>query len=203
MKKIIAAAAIALSAVAAAGIAAPAFAALQNGASAPDFTAKGMLNGAAFNFKLSDALKKGPVVVYFFPAAYTEGCTVETIQFGENAEAFKAAGATLIGVTTMARMADGSMASAEANIPRLAEFSKQHCADKFPIGAVNTATTQAYDVVLNAQRADYSNRTSFVISPDGKILLSHTDMKPESHITKTLEAVKAWKAAHGAHAGHH
>ena len=78
MKKVIAAAALALSAVAAAGIAAPAFAALQNGASAPEFTAKGMLNGEAFNFKLSDALKKGPVVVYFFPAAYTEGCTVDS-----------------------------------------------------------------------------------------------------------------------------
>jgi peroxiredoxin Q/BCP len=202
MKKIIAAAALALSAVAAAGIAAPAFAALQNGASAPEFTAKGMLNGEAFNFKLSDALKKGPVVVYFFPAAYTEGCTVETIQFGEHADEFKANGATLIGVTTKARLADNTMGDAEANIPRLAEFSKQHCADKFPIGAINTATTQAYDVVLNPQRADWSNRTSFVIAPDGKILLSHTDMKPESHIKETLAAVKAHKAKHASHAGH-
>ena len=202
MKKFIAAAALALSAVAAAGIAAPAFAALQNGAAAPEFTAKGMLNGAEFNFKLSEALKKGPVVVYFFPAAYTEGCTIETIQFGEHADEFKANGATLIGVTTMARMADGSMASAEANIPRLAEFSKQHCADKFPIGAVSTSTVSAYDVVLNPQRADWSNRTSFVIAPDGKILLSHTDMKPESHIEKTLAAVKAHKAKHAGHAGH-
>jgi peroxiredoxin Q/BCP len=203
MKKFIAAAALAMSAVAAAGIAAPAFAALQNGATAPDFTAKGMLNGAAFNFKLSDALKKGPVVVYFFPAAYTEGCTVETIQFGEHADEFKANGATLIGVTTKARLADNTMGDAEANIPRLAEFSKQHCADKFPIGAINTATTQAYDVVLNASRADWSNRTSFVIAPDGKILLSHTDMKPESHIKETLATLKAHKAKHASGGGHH
>lgn len=67
---------------------------------------------------------------------------------------------------------------------------------------MNTATVSAYDVVLNPQRADWSNRTSFVIAPDGKILLSHTDMKPESHIEKTLETVKAWKAGHGAHGGH-
>jgi len=95
MKKFLAAAAF----VAAAAIAAPAFAALDKGTVAPEFSAKGMLGGNEFTFKLSDELKKGPVVMYFFPAAYTKGCTIETAAFAEKAEEFKAAGATLVGLT--------------------------------------------------------------------------------------------------------
>ena len=119
------------------------------------------------------------------------------------AEEFKAAGATLVGLTAGAKMADDKMASASDNLARLAEFSKEHCRDKFPMVAINANTVKAYDVVLTG-RPDWSNRTSFVIAPDGKILLSHTDMAPDSHIAKTLETVKAWKAAQGAgkHVGH-
>ena len=199
MKKLLVAAAIATVAL----LSAPAFAALKTGAAAPEISAKGVTGGKEFAFKLSDALKKGPVVMYFFPAAFTSGCTIETQKFADKAEEFKAAGATLVGLTAGAAMADGKMVSATDNLARLAEFSKEHCRDKFPMVAVNADTVKAYDVVLTG-RPDWSNRTSFVIAPDGKVLLSHTDMAPDSHITKTLETVKAWKAAHGAgkHAGH-
>jgi peroxiredoxin len=199
MKRFLVAAVFAVAAVASA----PAFAALETGATAPEIAAKGVTGGNEFNFKLSDALKKGPVVMYFFPAAFTKGCTIETQKFAEKADEFTAAGATLVGLTAGAAMADGKMVSAADNLTRLAEFSKEHCRDKFPMVAVGAETVKAYDVVLSG-RPDWSNRTSFVIAPDGKILLSHTDMAPESHITKTLETVKAWKAAHGAgkHAGH-
>src|ERR1700754_3530209 len=111
MKKIFAAAALAVAAVAT-PLAAPAFAALEQGVAAPDFSAKGMLAGKEFTFKLSDELKKGPVVIYFFPAAYTPGCTAETKLFADHADEFKKAGATLIGVTGGARLADGTMAGA-------------------------------------------------------------------------------------------
>jgi thioredoxin-dependent peroxiredoxin len=185
MKKFLAAVAVTAAAV----LAAPSFAALDKGASAPEFSAKGMLAGNEFTFKLSDALKKGPVVMYFFPAAYTPGCTAETKLFADHAEQFTQAGATLIGLTAGARMADGKMAGAAENMARLAEFSKEHCRDKFPIAAVDAATIEAYNVKL-PQRPDWSDRTSYVIAKDGKIVLSYTDPKADDHVTKTLEAVK-------------
>jgi thioredoxin-dependent peroxiredoxin len=173
---------------------APAFADLPVGAKAPDFAAQGMKGGEAFTFKLADALKSGPVVVYFFPAAYTQGCTVETKLFADAADEFKAAGATLVGLTAGARMADGSMAGASENLARLAEFSAEHCRDKFPIAAISKETIASYDVSL-PQRPDWSERTSYVIGQDGKIALAYNDMKPNEHVAKTLEAVKAIKAA--------
>jgi peroxiredoxin len=192
MKKLFAVAAFAV----AAAIATPAFAALDVGVNAPEFSAKGMLGGKEFTFKLSDALKKGPVVVYFFPAAYTAGCTAETKLFADNADAFKAAGVTLIGVTGGARNPDtNAMVSASENLELLQRFSAEHCRDKFPIASVSLDTIKAYNVVLPA-KPDWSDRTSYVIAPDGKILLSFTTQKPDEHITKTLEAVKAWRADH-------
>jgi thioredoxin-dependent peroxiredoxin len=188
MKRIFAAVAVASAAL----LASPSFAALDKGASAPEFAAKGMLGGNEFTFKLSEALKEGPVVMYFFPAAYTPGCTAETKLFADHAEEFDKAGATLIGLTAGARLADGSMAGAAENMARLAEFSKEHCRDKFPIAAVDAATIEAYNVKL-PQRPDWSDRTSYVIASDGKIVLSYTDPKADDHVTKTLEAVKALK----------
>ncbi|MEZ5938906.1 MAG: redoxin domain-containing protein [Hyphomonadaceae bacterium] len=196
MKRLVAAAA----AVAALLSASPAFAALDEGANAPDFTAKGMLAGQEFDFKLSDALKKGPVVVYFFPAAYTPGCTAETKLFADAADAFKAEGATLIGVTGMAKMADGSMASASESLTRLAEFSKEHCRDKFQIAAVDPATIKAFSVTLGGKDG-ISDRTSYVIGQDGKIDLAYTAMSPDQHVSKTLETVREIKA-HAGHTGH-
>jgi peroxiredoxin len=191
MKKILAVAAVA----AAAMLAAPAFAALQQGAVAPEFSATGMVGGKEFTFKLSDALKKGPVVVYFFPAAFTPGCTAETQQFAEAADEFKAAGATLIGVTGQARNPDtNAFVGAKEGLELLQKFSAEHCRDKFPIAAVDVPTIQAYNVVIPS-RPTWSDRTSYVIAPDSKIILSFTNPGANDHVAKTLEAVKAWKAA--------
>jgi thioredoxin-dependent peroxiredoxin len=98
-------------------------------------------------------------------------------------------------VTGGAKLADGSYANAKDSLARLQEFSAEHCRDTFPIAAVTTDTIKAYNVVL-PNRPDWSDRTSYVIAPDSKILLSFTTQMPNEHITKTLEAVKAWKAAH-------
>jgi peroxiredoxin len=191
MKRMLAAAVVGLAAL----CTAPAFAALETGVTAPEFKATGMLAGKEFTFDLADALKKGPVVVYFFPAAYTPGCTAETKLFADSADAFKAAGATLIGVTGGARLADGTMAGAKENLARLQEFSAEHCRDKFPIAAVSLDTIKAYNVVL-PQKPDWSDRTSYVIGQDGKIAMAYTTQKPDEHVTKTLDALKALKEQH-------
>src|SRR6185295_20022061 len=110
------------------------FAALETGVAAPDFTAQGMLAGKEFTFKLSDAEKKGPVVVYFFPAAYTAGCTIETKAFADAADQFKAAGATLVGLTAGAMDPDTKkMVLATEHLPLLQRFSEEDCRNKFPI----------------------------------------------------------------------
>jgi len=198
MKRLLASLAVAAATIGGVAVtAAPAFAALTQGVAAPDFSATGMLGGKEFTFKLSDALKKGPVVVYFFPAAFTPGCTAETKLFADAADQYKAAGATLIGVTGGAKLADGTMANAKDNLARLQEFSAEHCRDKFAIAAVSTDTIKAYNVILPA-KPDWSDRTSYVIGKDGKIALAFTDPKANDHVTKTLEAVKAL----GAHAHH-
>jgi peroxiredoxin len=182
-----------VAAVALAAISAPAFAALEQGAKAPEITAKGMLDGKEFTFKLSDAEKKGPVVIYFFPAAFTAGCTAETKAFADAADQFKAAGATLVGLTAGAMDPETKKyMSAKDNLPLLQKFSEEDCRNKFPIAAVDLDTVKAYNVVL-AQKPDWSDRTSYVIGKDGKIVLAYTDMKPNDHITKTLEAVKNLK----------
>jgi len=199
MKRILAAAAVATLTAGAAITAAPAFAALEQGVAAPQFTATGMLGGKEFKFDLKDALKKGPVVVYFFPAAFTPGCTAETKLFADAADQFKAAGATLIGVTGGAKLADGTMANAKDNLARLQEFSAEHCRDKFAIAAGATETIQAYNVVMK-QKTDWSDRTSYVIGKDGKIALAFTNPGANDHVEKTLAAVKALKAAD--HSGH-
>src|SRR5688572_13880250 len=103
---------------------APSLAALKTGAKAPDFSAQAYLAGQPFTFKLADALKKGPVVVYFFPAAHTPGCNLEAHLFSEAIEQFKANNATVIGITA-------------GNVDELADFSKEteHCGGKFPVAA--------------------------------------------------------------------
>lgn len=134
-------------------------------------------------FKLSDALKKGPVVLYFFPSAYTQGCTIEAHEFAEATADFAAMGATVIGVTA-------------GQTDRLADFSKEHCRDKFAVAAVNKETIKAYDATL-LLKPDLSDRTSYVIAPDGKVIFAMTNLgNPVEHVTKTKEAVKAWRAAH-------
>jgi peroxiredoxin len=156
----------------------PALAALKPGAAAPDFTADGALDGAPFKFHLADALKNGPVVLYFFPAAFTSGCTIEAHNFAEAAADFKAMGATLIGVTA-------------GNIDRIAEFSKSECRSEFPVaGDPKLAIAKSYDSTL-ALRPSYSDRTSYVIGQDGRIASVYSAMSPDHHVEEMLKGVKA------------
>jgi peroxiredoxin len=171
---------VALVAIPAQGIAA-----LQQGAKAPDFTLNAAEGGKPFTLSLKQTLKKGPIVLYFFPAAFTTGCTIEAHLFAEASDDFNRLGARVVGVTA-------------GNIDRVAEFSKSECRDKFAVAADPGAKVAAkYDTAVQGpNQAMYSSRTSFVIAPNGTILLSYTDPKPQAHIEKTMAAVRAWKAKH-------
>ena len=166
-------------------VAAPtAYAALQVGAKAPDFTAPATLGGKEFTFKLKDALKKGPVVVYFYPAAFTKGCTLEAHAFAEATDEFKKYDTTVIGVS-----AD--------KIDVLNKFSVSECGSKFPVAADSDQTImKAYDSVL-ASRNTIAARNSFVISPKGEILYSYSDMNPNDHVANTMAVVKKYKESGG------
>jgi peroxiredoxin Q/BCP len=158
----------------------PAFAALQVGAQAPDFTAPAYLAGQPFTFKLADALKKGPVVVYFFPAPHTSGCNIEAHLFSQAIDQFKALHATVIGVTA-------------GNLDQLAAFSKEadHCSGKFPVAADSGAKiARQYDATLFI-KPGWSDRTSYVIAPTGKITHVYSSLSPTRHVEETLNAVKA------------
>ncbi|PZO90142.1 MAG: peroxiredoxin [Sphingomonas sanxanigenens] len=161
---------------------APAGAALAPGAKAPDFSTQAALAGKPFAFSLAQALKKGPVVLYFFPAAFTPGCTAEAHDFAEATAEFAKYGATVIGLTA-------------GNIERIAEFSSVECRDKFAVGAASPAVIMDYDVVL-PQKAGLTNRTSYVIAPGGKVIFAYSAMNPVGHVTGTMEAVKKWATTH-------
>ncbi len=161
----------------------PALAALKVGAAAPDFSADGALAGKPFKFNLAAALKKGPVVVYFFPAAFTSGCTIEAHNFAEAAADFEAMGATLIGLTA-------------GNVDRIAEFSVAECRNKFPVaGDPKLAIAKKYDATL-ALLPGHSDRTSYVITPDGKVGAVYSNLSPKNHVEEMLAGVKAWRAVH-------
>lgn len=172
-------AAIVVSAVAAA----PASAALKVGDKAPDFSAQASLGGKVFTFSLAEALKKGPVVLYFYPAAFTKGCTIEAHDFAEATDRFKKLGATVIGVS-------------HDNIDTLNKFSVSECRSKFAVAAdPEGKVIAAYDTKIPLM--PYSSRTSYVISPKGEILMEYSDMNPDQHVVKTMEAVEKWsKEAH-------
>ena len=158
-----------------------AFAALPNGHAAPDFTTQATLAGKPFTFSLADALKKGPVVLYFYPAAFTPGCTVEAHDFAEATDKFKALGATVIGVS-------------HDSIDTLNKFSVSECRNKFAVAAdTDQSIMKAYDAVL-AIKPEYANRTSYVIAPDGHILAQYTDLDPTRHVDLMMDAIKTWKA---------
>jgi peroxiredoxin len=170
----LASAALALTAVAAV----PARAALEQGATAPDFTAPAYLAGKGFTFNLDEALKKGPVVVYFFPAAYTPGCQIEAHLFAEAADEFKAQHATVIGVTA-------------GNTDKLEKFSTdtQYCSGKFAMALDKDAKIAATYKSTMAERP-LSDRTSYVIGKDHKIALVYSNLNPNDHVTQTMAAVK-------------
>jgi peroxiredoxin Q/BCP len=161
----------------------PGNAALPVGATAPDFTTQASLAGKPFPFHLADALKKGPVVLYFYPAAFTSGCTVEAHDFAEATDAFKALGATVIGVSG-------------DDIDKLNRFSVSECRNKFAVASADGKLISEYKVKLPVVAR--SNRTSYLIAPDGKVIFAYSALDPAGHVEKTMAAVKAWKAAHPA-----
>ncbi|MGI9168790.1 MAG: peroxiredoxin [Caulobacteraceae bacterium] len=163
----------------------PAQAALKVGATAPQFSAPAYQGGKPLTFDLAAALKHGPVVLYFFPAAHTSGCNLEAHLFADAIDQFHAQGATVIGVTA-------------GNIDQLAAFSTEteHCSGKFPVASdPSAAIAKSYQATL-ALRPGWSDRTSYVISPGGKVLLAYSNLSPDQHVAQTLAAVKAWRAAH-------
>ncbi len=163
------------------GMSRSASAALPVGAIAPDFELQAALGGRTMAFSLQQALHRGPVVLYFFPAAFTAGCTIEAHDFADATDAFNKLGATVIGVTA-------------GNVERVAEFSKVECRDRFAVAADPGAKIAArYETLMDVPGRTLSNRTSFVIAPNGRILLSYTDRDPDGHIRKALDAVKEYR----------
>lgn len=169
--------------LAALALAAPASAALAPGAKAPDFTARAAIAGKSFTLNLRSQLRKGPVVLYFFPGAFTSGCNAEAQAFAASVDAFRAAGATVIGMSG-------------DPIEKLQAFSTQHCAGRFAVASASPRVIRGFDVALGRAITGRpaASRTSYVIAPDGRILLAHDDPSPADHVRTTLAAVKAWQA---------
>jgi thioredoxin-dependent peroxiredoxin len=161
---------------------------LAKGAKAPLFSTQVALAGKPGKFDLKSALRNGPVVLYFYPKAFTQGCTLEANAFAEATDEFKAAGATVIGMSN-------------DDLETLQRFSTEHCRDKFAVGVATPDIIKAYDVELKlspemAARAKslsgtVSARTSYVIAPDGRISLVYSNMDYRDHVKMTLQAVKA------------
>jgi peroxiredoxin len=167
--------AVAASAAALALAATPLAAALTEGAKAPMFAAKGARAGKEISFDLAKALKNGPVVLYFFPAAFTPGCNIEANAFASKIADFRKAGATVIGMTA-------------GNVDRLKEFSAKECAGQFTVASASPAVIKGYDVDL-AAKPGWTTRTTYVIAKDGRIADAFTDMAPNGHISRSLAAV--------------
>jgi peroxiredoxin len=157
----------------------PSLAALPQGAKAPDFSAQGALGGKPFAFNLRQALRRGPVVLYFFPKAFTPGCTMEAHAFAESAEDFQKAGATVIGMSTDDQAA-------------LEKFSSLECRNKFPVASASPAVVSAYDVAFkkDGKALGLTDRTSYVIGTDGKIVMVHSDLDWRGHVIRSLAAVR-------------
>jgi peroxiredoxin len=168
-------------------LATPVWAALKPGDMAPLFTAQAAVGGKDFTFSLSEALKKGPVVLYFYPKSFTKVCTLEAHQFAEAAASFAKAGVTLIGMS-------------RDTIETQREFSTKECRDKFPVAAdPELSVIRAYDAV-SAHRLPsgeaMADRISYVIAPDGKIVYSYSDPMADKHIENTLAFVRRWHQQH-------
>jgi len=176
-------------------LAQPAFAALKQGDKAPDFTAPASLAGKEFNFALKDALKKGPVVVYFYPAAFTGGCNLQAHAFSENSDKFAAAGASIIGVSL-------------DKIATLNQFSAdpQYCAGKIPVASdADGKIAKSYDLQVREAKPGAKNtrgdeidhgfaeRTTFVVTPNGTVAATISNLSPADNVAKTLEAVQQVK----------
>ena len=169
-------------ATALAGIASVAHAALKPGDTAPDFSTQAAVGGKEMPFALADALKKGPVVLYFFPKSFTSGCTAEAHMFADATDKFAALGATVVGIS-------------HDDIATQIKFSKEECRDKFAVGAdPDSKIIKAYDAKLAMM--PMSGRISYVISPDSKILYEYSSLDPQDHVANTMKAVQDWKSSH-------
>jgi peroxiredoxin len=151
---------------------------LPRGAKAPVFSTRAALAGKEFGFALRAALAKGPVVLYFYPKAFTQGCTLEANAFADAMPQFRAAGASVIGMSG-------------DDIETLKKFSREECRDAFPVGVASADVAAAYDVAMG--KSGLTRRTSFVIARDGKIVAVHSDPDYRGHVDKTLAAVRALK----------
>ncbi|CAN5386281.1 peroxiredoxin [soil metagenome] len=167
--------------------ASPAFATLPPGAVAPDFKTRGAIAGKEFKLHLKDQLRHGPVVLYFFPAAFTGGCNAEAHAFAEAIGDFRAAGATVIGMST-------------DPVKILADFSTQKCAGQFPVASAGPGIVKAYDVgsdqthtASDGVTRSITTRTSYVIAPDGRVTYVHSERSFADHVKNTLAAVQALK----------
>lgn len=174
----------------------PAMAALKEGDAAPDFSTKASLAGKELKYSLKDALKKGPVVVYFYPSAYTAGCNAQAHAFAVNMDKFTAAGATVVGVSL-------------DNIARLNEFSAdpEYCAGKLIVASdEDSKIAKSYDLKIMDARAGakdsrgveinhaFAERTTFVVTPDGKVAATVGGMAPTANVDKALEAIQQLSA---------
>ena len=163
-------------------LSASASAALAVGDAAPDFTVPGALGGKPFSFSLAESLKKGPVVLYFYPAAFTSGCTAEARDFAEATPKFNTLGATVVGMSN-------------DDIKTLQKFSTEACRDQFAVLAdAGGRITKRYDALM-MKGMEMADRISYVISPQGKVLYVYSSANPDEHVKRTLAAVEKWKAA--------
>lgn len=155
----------------------PALAALDIGEPAPKFSAQAALDGKPFTYSLASELAKGPVVVYFFPAAFSTGCSIEAHAFAEAMDQFKALGTSVIGVST-------------DDLETLAKFSSQACQGKFPVASdASKDISKGFDALMQT-RPDYANRISYVVAPNGSIAYFYQSLNPAKHVEKMLGAVK-------------
>jgi peroxiredoxin Q/BCP len=156
-----------------------AHAALDIGDPAPNFTTEAALGGTVYRYSLGDSLRKGPVVIYFFPAAFSQGCSVEAHYFAEAIAKFKALGATVVGVSG-------------DDIDTLAKFSVQECQSKFPVASDKSlSVAKSFDATMLA-RPEYATRISYVIAPDGTVIYHYLSLNPDKHVEKLLAALRSW-----------
>ena len=145
--------------------------------------ASAALGGKPFSFSLAESLKQGPVVLYFYPKAFTTGCTAEAHDFAEATPKFNALGATVVGMSV-------------DDIATLQKFSVEACRDKFAVAAdAGGRVSKQYDVALSRNGQDMADRVSYVISPQGKVLYVYASSNPDEHVRRTMAAVEQWKAA--------
>jgi peroxiredoxin Q/BCP len=167
-------------------LAIPAHAALKVGAKAPQFVAQASMGGKKFTFSLAAALKNGPVVLYFYPAAFTPGCTIEAHDFADAMDKYQALGATVVGVS-------------HDDIATLVRFSVSECRGKFPVAAdPDQSIMKSYDAILRSS-PEYANRTSYVIAPGGEIIYAYSNLQPDKHVENTLAALRQWVTGHKIH----